>query len=203
MGMFLPASMLPAIPVIPATLPATTPALPNATHSPLTTLQLASQPSSSLGSAPLPAPPSAVGFGSGTYWPVPRGRSAPTAPEDHEEDLSPGICRNEGVAPGGLAGSVEEGGEHSELHSCCNSTSRKRKPPVTNIFTWLQGYASLVGALSTAYLAKVLELMAYQTTILRCYRDFEGPAWAQYDRAYHRQAALSKDLNWSRINTTL
>ena len=80
------------------------------------------------------------------------------------------------LLPEDWLGSVEEGGEHSELHSCCNSTSRKRKPPVTNIFTWLQGYASLVGALSTAYLAKVLELMAYQTTILRCYRDFEGPA---------------------------
>ena len=90
-----------------------------------------------------------------------------------------------------------------EQHSCCNSASRKRKPPVTNIFSWLQGYASLVGALATVYPAKVPELMAYQTTILRCYRDFEGAAWAQYDRAYRSQAALSKDLNWSRINTTL
>jgi hypothetical protein len=41
------------------------------------------------------------------------------------------------------------------------------------------------------------------TTILWCYRDFEGAAWAQYGRAYRRQAALLRDLNWSRINTTL
>lgn len=99
-------------------------------------------------------------------------------------------------------GSLEDG-DNAEHHSCCNSASRKRKPPVTNIFSWMQGYASLVGALATVYPAKVPELMAYQTTILRCYRDFEGAAWAQYDRAYRRQAALSKDLNWSRINTTL
>ena len=98
-------------------------------------------------------------------------------------------------------GSLEEG--HNAEQHCCNSANRRRKPPVTNIFTWLQGYASLVGALATAHPDEVAELMAYQTTILRCYRDFEGVAWAQYDRAYRHQAALSKDLNWSRINTTL
>ena len=96
-----------------------------------------------------------------------------------------------------------EEGHSAEQHNCCNSANRRRKPPVTNIFTWLQGCASLVGALATIHPDKVAELMAYQTTILNCYRDFEGAAWAQYDRAYRRQAALSKDLNWSRINTTL
>ena len=97
--------------------------------------------------------------------------------------------------------SVEQGDQDN--HSCCNSAIKKRKPPVTNIFTWLQGYAALVGALSTAYPGKVPDLMAYQATILRCYRDFEGPAWVQYDRAYRRQAAITKNLNWSQLNTTL
>ena len=41
--------------------------------------------------------------------------------------------------------------EESDTHSCCNSAAKKKKAPVINIFTWLQGYASLVGALSTAY----------------------------------------------------
>ena len=95
-------------------------------------------------------------------------------------------------------GSLEEG--HNAEQHCCNSANRRRKPPVTNVFMWLQGYASLVG---TTRPDKVAELMACQMTILRCYRDFEGAAWAQYDRAYRRQAALSKDLNWSCINTTL
>ena len=82
--------------------------------------------------------------------------------------------------------------EHSEQHRCCNSISRKRNAPVTNIFTWLEGYASF---LPIAYPAKVPESMAYQTTILCCYRDFEY--------AYHCQAALSNDLNSSKINMTL
>ena len=76
-------------------------------------------------------------------------------------------------------GSLEEG--HNAEQHCCNSANRRRKPPVTNIFMWLQGYASLV---ATAHPDKVAELMAYQTTILRCYRNYEGAAWAQYDRAY-------------------
>lgn len=45
--------------------------------------------------------------------------------------------------------------------------------------------------------------MAYQSTIIRCYKDFEGLAWVQYDRAFRRQAAVSKNLDWSQVNTTL
>ena len=46
----------------------------------------------------------------------------------------------------------------------------------------------------------VPDLMAYQSTIIKCSRDFDGLAW---DRAYRRQTAQTKDLRWSRINTTL
>lgn len=63
-----------------------------------------------------------------------------------------------------------------------------------NIFTWLQGYASLVSALSTRYPAMVPEFMAYQSTIVKCYKDFEGLGWAQYNRAFRRQVAVTKDL---------
>ena len=61
----------------------------------------------------------------------------------------------------------------------------------------------MVGVLSQRFPAMVPELMAYQTTIIKCSRDFDGLAWAQYDRAYRPQAAQSKDLKWSRLNPTL
>ena len=51
---------------------------------------------------------------------------------------------------------------------CCATSAaggRKRRPPVTNIFTWLQGFASLASALSTKYPAMVPEFLAYQSTI--------------------------------------
>ena len=40
----------------------------------------------------------------------------------------------------------------------------------------------------------VPELMAYQATIVKCSHDFEGMGWAQYDWAYRRQVAQTKDL---------
>ena len=80
----------------------------------------------------------------------------------------------------------------------------KRRPrSPTLLFTWLQAYASLVGALSTAYPSKVLQFMVYQSTIIRCYKDFESPAWVQYDRAFCRQAAVLKNLECSQVNTML
>ena len=45
--------------------------------------------------------------------------------------------------------------------------------------------------------------MAYQSTIVKCHSDFEGSAWMAYDRAFKRQAAAKKTLNWSQLNPTL
>ena len=47
------------------------------------------------------------------------------------------------------------------------------------------------------------EFMAYMATIVKCVRDFEGLAWAQYDRAYRRHVAQAKTLQWSRLNPTI
>ena len=40
----------------------------------------------------------------------------------------------------------------------------------------------------------VPELMLYQATIVKCSRNFEGLAWAQYDQTYRRQATQTKDF---------
>ena len=56
-----------------------------------------------------------------------------------------------------------------------------RSAPVTDILQWLQWYAAIVGVLSRAYLTMVQKFMSYQTTIIKCARDFDGLAWAQYD----------------------
>ena len=93
--------------------------------------------------------------------------------------------------------------EDTATSHCCGATNAKKKKPITNIFTWLQGYASLVSALSTRYPAMVPEFMAYQSTTVKCYKDFEGLGWAQYNRAFRRQVAVTKDLRWSQINGTL
>ena len=65
---------------------------------------------------------------------------------------------------------------------------RRKVGPVIDILQWLTCYAAMVGMLSRAYPQMVSELMAYQMTIIKCCRDFEGLAWAQYDQVYWRQA---------------
>ena len=57
--------------------------------------------------------------------------------------------------------------------------------------------------LTTKIPPMVPELMAYQLHFIKCSRNFEGLAWAQYNRAYKRQPAQTKDRRWSRLNPTL
>lgn len=74
---------------------------------------------------------------------------------------------------------------------------------MTDILQWVQCFATFVSTLATAYPAKVPELMAYMACIVRCHKDYEGPAWVLYDRAFRRRAEVTKDLNWSVVNTSL
>ena len=92
--------------------------------------------------------------------------------------------------------------EEEDTKKTTLSLPRRRSAPVTDILQWLQCFAALVGVLSRAYPTMVPEFMSYQATIIKCARDFHGPAWAQYDRAYRRQVAQTKDLRWSRLNPT-
>ena len=61
----------------------------------------------------------------------------------------------------------------------------------------------MVGVLSTRYPTEIPEFMAYQALIVKCSRDYEGIGWVLYDRAFRRQVAVTKDLNWSRLIPTL
>ena len=82
----------------------------------------------------------------------------------------------------------------NDIAKCCSTSvtgGRKRHPPVTNIFTWLQGFASLVSTLSTKYPGMVPEFLVYQSTIIKCYKDYDGLGWVQYDRAFRRQPRTS------------
>ena len=86
---------------------------------------------------------------------------------------------------------------------CCHSIPKRRRAPVTDVLTWVQCFASLASVLSRIYPNQVPELMAYMSTIVRCQKEFEGLGWMQYDTAFRRQAAISKDLYWGKINPTL
>ena len=71
---------------------------------------------------------------------------------------------------------------------------RSKVGPVTDILQWLQCFSAMVGVLSRTYPQTVPEFMAYQATIIKCCRDFNGLAWVQYDWVYRRQVVQTRDL---------
>ena len=77
---------------------------------------------------------------------------------------------------------------------------RRKSAHVINILQWVQCFSTLVGVLSKAHPQIVPDLMAHQATIVL---DFEDLHWVQYDRMYHHQVAITKDIRWGRVDTTL
>ena len=82
--------------------------------------------------------------------------------------------------------------------SCCPGSRRQtRRAPVQDILLWTECFSSLVAILGSAHPHHIADFMAYQRSIVRASRIFEGNAWVVYDRCYRRRAALTKDLNWA------
>ena len=98
----------------------------------------------------------------------------------------------------------ESWGADVEPSLCCHQGRRlSRRGPVTDILLWLECYSSLVAALATRYPQHIGDFMAYQATIIKAHRNFEGTAWVVYDRCYRRRAAARKSLEWAKIDTAL
>lgn len=79
----------------------------------------------------------------------------------------------------------------------------RKSRKVTDIFTWLQCFCTYVAVRAPQAPHLIPELMAYMATIVRVSQDYEGLAWVRYDAAFRRQAALTNNVRWSAINSTL
>ena len=75
--------------------------------------------------------------------------------------------------------------------------------PITDISQWVERYSLMTAVLTTRFPAKAPELLAYQATIVRAERNYEGKRWVSYDRQFRREALARKDLNWSVSNARL
>ena len=94
--------------------------------------------------------------------------------------------------------------EPENVSPCCHQGCRQtRRGPVVDILLWLECYSSLVAVLSSKFPSHVGDFMAYQRTIIRASKNFEGTAWAIYDRCFRRRAAAIKSLNWASIDSAL
>ncbi len=77
------------------------------------------------------------------------------------------------------------------------------RPPVTSISLWLERFSVYAAILANRFPDKAPELLAYQATIVRAERNYEGRQWVIYDRQYRREALARRDLNWSVPNVRL
>ena len=75
--------------------------------------------------------------------------------------------------------------------------------PVTDISIWVEKFSVLAAILVTRFPEKAAELFAYQASIVRAERNYEGNHWVVYDRQYRWEALARKDLNWSMPDSRL
>ena len=77
------------------------------------------------------------------------------------------------------------------------------RPPIATISQWLERFSVMASILATRFPEKAPELFAYQASIIRAERNYEGKQWVAYDRQFRREALARKDLNWSVPNLRL
>ena len=89
---------------------------------------------------------------------------------------------------------------HSDEAEKASFPFKKRKEPVTDILVWVQCYSAMASILAERYPAKIPHLMAYQSTIVKCAKRYQGLAWVAYDMEFRRKAAKTKSLDWGTID---
>ena len=67
-----------------------------------------------------------------------------------------------------------------------------RKTVVEDISIWTECFSRMAAVLVTRFPGKAPELWAYQATIIRAARNFEGTYWVSYDSQYRREALAKK-----------
>ena len=86
------------------------------------------------------------------------------------------------------------------------SVAPRRLPrcvPVSDILVWIECYSLMVAVLAEKYPSKAPQLWAYLKPIVHAARNFQGTAWAAYDRLYRRQALAQHSLDCAQEDSSL
>ena len=71
------------------------------------------------------------------------------------------------------------------------------------ICVWFQCFAVYVAVMSVRRPKPVQEMIAYMIHIIRTSQGYEGVSWFIYDEVYRRQVAVTKHVEWSRVNPSI
>lgn len=83
-----------------------------------------------------------------------------------------------------------------------NPGPRKTKL-ITDIVTWVQAFAIYASIYCTYQPQRARDLWLYQLFIIHMSKQFRGIAWANYDKAFRRDAAARNITDWSQMNVEL
>ena len=87
-----------------------------------------------------------------------------------------------------------------EMETPPRNSSRHR---ILDIKIWVQCFACYRGVVAIKSPQRIPELLAYLIQIVRVNQEFEGSGWAAYDETFCRQAAVSGNQQWSKLNSSL
>ena len=81
---------------------------------------------------------------------------------------------------------------------------RHKKRQIQTIAQWVQAFMIYTAALVSAHPSAILELLAYNLTIIKASQQYDGLLWRSYDVNYRVAAvAASGNQKWSRLDTDL
>ena len=83
-----------------------------------------------------------------------------------------------------------------------NPGPRKTKQ-LTDIISWVQAFSIYASIFCVHYPHRARDLWLYQLFIVRIARQFRGLTWANYDKAFRRDAAARNVTDWSQMNVEL
>ena len=79
-----------------------------------------------------------------------------------------------------------------------------RKPPIVDkLVDWFLSFSGMAAVLIDSNKGSAAQLISYQASIIRLYRDYPGKAWLAYGGAFRQKMAALKRGNWGQIDHDL
>ena len=108
-------------------------------------------------------------------------------------ELPPAKGRNRAPAPIGE-------GQILILQASDLAPSRQAIP---DLATWLQCYSLYMAVLASHQPHRIVELVAYQSMIVKASARYKWPSWLMYDQSFRQEMASSPGQSWSRVDPTI
>ena len=104
-----------------------------------------------------------------------------------------------------LRDNIEALRRRSGVDTTSNGQSAKStRREVPDILSWIQCFGVYAAVVASEHPAKLSQLLAYQTTVVREARRCGGAGWQGYDTMFRQHAATAgREVDWSQLNNSL